>query len=121
MAHFEKTNGNVTTTQPVLPCMVNLTNEPANGGTYAGSGVYNPGTNVTITAIPAAGYTFTGWRYNGEIFSNAQSFVLQNISQSYDITAVYAKKASSSKKTTTPKKEEKEVKNFVLFSFRLIE
>ena len=110
VAHFEKTNGNVTTTQPVLPCMVNLTNEPANGGTYAGSGVYNPGTNVTITAIPAAGYTFTGWRYNGEIFSNAQSFVLQNISQSYDITAVYAKKASSSKKTTTPKKEEKEVK-----------
>lgn len=110
VAHFEKTNGNVTTTQPVLPCIVNLINEPANGGTYAGSGVYNPGTNVTITAIPAAGYTFTGWRYNGEIFSNAQSFVLQNISQSYDITAVYAKKASSSKKTTTPKKEEKEVK-----------
>lgn len=110
VAHFEKTNGNVTTTQPVLPCMVNLTNEPANGGTYAGSGVYNPGTNVTITAIPATGYTFTGWRYNGEIFSNAQSFVLQNISQSYDITAVYAKKASSSKKTTTPKKKEEEVK-----------
>ncbi|MGN0413682.1 MAG: hypothetical protein ACI4FV_11675, partial [Lachnospiraceae bacterium] len=94
VAHFELVDP-AAVVQPLSSCTVTLTNEPVNGGTYAGSGLYNPGTDVTITAIPAAGYTFTGWRYNGEIFSNAQSYVLKNISQSYNITAVYTKKASS--------------------------
>ena len=107
VAHFELVDP-AAAVQPLSSCMVTLTNEPVNGGTYAGSGLYNPGTDVTITAIPAAGYTFTGWRYNGAIFSNAQSYVLKNISQSYNITAVYTKKASSGgSKAKTPAKDQK--------------
>lgn len=106
VAHFELVDPSAAV-QPLSGCMVTLTNEPVNGGTYAGSGLYNPGTDVTITAIPAAGYTFTGWRYNGAIFSNAQSYVLKNISQSYNITAVYTKKASSGgSKAKTPAKDQ---------------
>lgn len=112
VAHFELVDP-AAAVQPLSSCMVTLTNEPVNGGTYAGSGLYNPGTDVTITAIPAAGYTFTGWRYNGAIFSNAQSYVLKNISQSYNITAVYTKKASSgaSGAKTPAKNQETSVKD----------
>ncbi len=34
---------------------------PAAGGTLSGGGSYNSGDVVTVKAIPAAGYTFTGW------------------------------------------------------------
>ncbi|MCX6063052.1 MAG: stalk domain-containing protein [Caldiserica bacterium] len=43
------------------------TASPSSGGTITKSpdqSSYAPGTIVTLTAIPAAGYTFTGWEWN---------------------------------------------------------
>ena len=34
---------------------------PAAGGTVSGAGTYAAGTNVSVTAAPATGFTFTGW------------------------------------------------------------
>ena len=37
---------------------------PTNSGTTTGSGSYNNGTTVTLTAIPNTGYSFTNWTEN---------------------------------------------------------
>ncbi len=44
-----------------------LSTNPAAGGTITVSefGPYDPGTQVTVTAQPAAGYRFTGWEVDG--------------------------------------------------------
>ncbi len=57
-------NKTVTATfTPVSPNTYTLgtTSAPSAGGTVSGGGVYNSGTVATITATPAAGYSFTGW------------------------------------------------------------
>ena len=38
-----------------------LAASPSNGGTVTGAGVYDAGTEVTINAAPASGYTFEKW------------------------------------------------------------
>ena len=38
-----------------------LAASPSNGGTVTGAGVYDAGTEVTINAAPASGYTFKKW------------------------------------------------------------
>lgn len=45
---------------------------PTEGGTVSGGGTYNLGTDITLTATPASGYTFTNWTENGnEVWTNA--------------------------------------------------
>jgi uncharacterized repeat protein (TIGR02543 family) len=53
---------------------VNLSSAPLPGGTTSGSGVYNAGSTVTVTAFPNNGYTFTNWTNNGVIASVSSSF-----------------------------------------------
>ena len=60
------------------------------GGTATGAGVFTLGTNVTVTATPNSGYTFTGWRENGgsTILSTAQSYTFTLTGQT-DLVAVF--------------------------------
>jgi uncharacterized repeat protein (TIGR02543 family) len=50
---------------PPIQFSVVLSSNPAAGGTTTGSGSYNAGTSVTITATPNAGYAFAYWTENG--------------------------------------------------------
>ena len=48
---------------------INATPNPSEGGTVGGGGVYNCGTDCTVTATPSAGYDFAHWTENGLIVS----------------------------------------------------
>ena len=47
---------------------------PTEGGTVTGSGTYNHGTPVTLTATPNAGYTFLNWTKNGQVVSSNTTY-----------------------------------------------
>jgi uncharacterized repeat protein (TIGR02543 family) len=51
-----------------------LSSLPVAGGTTSGSGAYNAGTLVTVTAFPSAGYTFVNWTDNGAVASTSSSY-----------------------------------------------
>lgn len=51
-----------------------LSSNPAGGGTTAGSGLYNAGSSVTVTANPNIGYTFINWTDKGVIASTSSSY-----------------------------------------------
>lgn len=50
---------------PVAQFTVNLSSNPAAGGTTIGAGTYDVGTLVSITAAPSSGYSFVNWASNG--------------------------------------------------------
>ena len=67
----------------VLQYTVTLTANPAAGGavTQSGTGTYNSGESVTVTATPNAGFTFTNWTEGGTIVStnaNYQFIIIGN-------------------------------------------
>ncbi|MDF2432729.1 MAG: hypothetical protein JWP44_2360 [Mucilaginibacter sp.] len=51
-----------------------LSSLPVAGGTTSGSGSYNAGATVTVTAFPNAGYTFVNWTNNGVVSSVSPGF-----------------------------------------------
>ncbi|MDB5144030.1 MAG: cell wall/surface repeat protein [Mucilaginibacter sp.] len=51
-----------------------LSSNPVGGGTTAGSGLYNAGSSITVTANPNIGYTFINWTDNGVIASTSSSY-----------------------------------------------
>jgi hypothetical protein len=53
---------------------VNLSSNPAAGGTTNGSGSYPSGSTVTVTSSPNAGYAFVNWTANGVIVSASSSY-----------------------------------------------
>lgn len=59
---------------PIGRFAVNLSSNPAAGGANTGSGSYETGSNVTISATANAGYTFTNWTENGNVVSTSSSF-----------------------------------------------
>ena len=58
-----------------LQYVVSLSSNPESGGTTTGSGSYNAGTEVTITAAPNAEYNFVNWTDNGTIVSATSSYI----------------------------------------------
>jgi uncharacterized repeat protein (TIGR02543 family) len=59
---------------PASQFAVVLTSSPAIGGTTSGSGAYNAGTTVTVTADPNNGFTFVNWTDNGNVVSTSSSY-----------------------------------------------
>ena len=53
---------------------VNTSSAPAAGGSTTGSGTYDSGTSVTVTATPAAGYRFEDWTQNGAWVSDNTTY-----------------------------------------------
>jgi uncharacterized repeat protein (TIGR02543 family) len=62
------------TVVPPSQFAVVLSSSPAAGGTTTGSGPYNAGTNVTVTAVPNAGYTFVNWTEGATVVSTSSSY-----------------------------------------------
>ena len=53
---------------------VSVSNSPSSGGTATGGGNYNHGAQATITASPAAGYSFVNWTEGGSVISTNASY-----------------------------------------------
>jgi hypothetical protein len=68
-------------TGAILPphSAVDVSVSATNAGTANGNGVYTNGTATTITAVPKAGYAFTGWTENDTLVSTAPNYVFTNI------------------------------------------
>ncbi|MDP1465926.1 InlB B-repeat-containing protein, partial [Klebsiella pneumoniae] len=49
---------------------VTLEAEPAAGGQVSGGGVFDYGTEITVSAVPAEGYDLGGWRVDGQLVSS---------------------------------------------------
>lgn len=53
---------------------INLSADPANGGTVSGGGSKEEGSSCTVVATPAEGMMFNGWFENGTLVSNTASY-----------------------------------------------
>ena len=63
----------------------------SDGGSVSGGGSFDYGDSTTITAKAYSGYTFTGWKENGDIISRDSSLNLNNLTNDRQITAVFKK------------------------------
>jgi hypothetical protein len=59
---------------PPTQYSITLSSNPSAGGTTSGGGAFNAGSNITITATPNSGYTFTSWTENGNFVSSSSSY-----------------------------------------------
>lgn len=61
-----------------------------NGGTVSGGGAFAQGSEVTVVATPASGYTFRNWLYNGttQIASTSASYTF-TLNEQTDLIAVF--------------------------------
>ena len=53
---------------------ISVSANPTNGGTVTGEGTYAEGQSCTVSATPAAGYTFTNWTENGTVVSTNANY-----------------------------------------------
>ena len=51
-----------------------VTANPTDGGTVTGAGTYDYGTEATLTATAAEGYTFLNWTLDGETVAEAETY-----------------------------------------------
>lgn len=75
----------------VLPeYTVSTAPSPAAGGTTSGSGTYAAGSQVVVSAVPAAGWSFNSWTENGSYVSDNPEYTFV-ISFNRNLTAVFVK------------------------------
>ncbi|MBQ8959229.1 MAG: T9SS type A sorting domain-containing protein [Bacteroidales bacterium] len=74
---------------------INVSANPANGGTVTGGGTYQEGQSCTVSATPNAGYTFVNWTENGTVVSSNANYsftvngnrnLVAHFNQQYTIT-----------------------------------
>ncbi len=58
----------------VMQWSISTSPAPVAGGTTTGDGLYDDGSNVTVIAVPDAGYAFTNWTEAGAIVSTSASY-----------------------------------------------
>jgi uncharacterized repeat protein (TIGR02543 family) len=63
------------------------------GGSVTGSGKYEEGDNVTLTATPRDGYDFDGWYMNGELQSTDSTYSFTVGSKDMTISAKFVETA----------------------------
>ena len=76
---------------------VTLSANPLAGGTVtqSGTGTYNSGSSVTVTAIPYNGYTFSSWKENGNVITGANASYTFIISGNRTLEADFAISSST--------------------------
>jgi beta-glucosidase len=71
-------------------------------GTVSGQGQYDKGSSVTVTAVPAGGYTFKGWYdADGNLVSSAAEYTF-TITSDISLKAVFEEAAADTTPTPTP-------------------
>ncbi|MBQ2700924.1 MAG: InlB B-repeat-containing protein [Clostridia bacterium] len=78
---------------------IGTTVSPSEGGTVnrssgTSNSTYTHGNSVTLTASPAAGYSFVNWTdddNNGAVVSTSPSFTIDSIEKNYHLTANFTK------------------------------
>lgn len=60
---------------------------PQNSGTVSGTGTFNYGTDVTLTASPASGYNFVNWTENEREVGRTTTYIIQDIAENHRLTA----------------------------------
>jgi hypothetical protein len=75
--------------EPGKTYIITLAVDPEGGGVASGGGTVSEGDSVTVTATPAEGYVFSGWREGTEIVSTQAIYTFQ-ASADRSLTAVFA-------------------------------
>ena len=78
-------------TKDTVNYTVTVTTSPAEGGTVNGGGTFAEGTQVTVTATPASGYTFVEWQEDGEKIENAAATYTFELTGNRNLTAIFEK------------------------------
>lgn len=73
----------------IAPNQVRVYVTATNGGTVSGGGVYDIGTEVTLTATPDSGFTFVKWQVNGGGDYSTRNPVTLTVSETVDLVAVF--------------------------------
>ena len=87
----ETTTKKQTTTTQDSSVRVNVRTQ--GGGSVTGSGKYEEGDNVTLTATPRDGYDFDGWYMNGELQSTDSTYSFTVGSKDMTISAKFVETA----------------------------
>lgn len=74
---------------PVFYYPLTITCDPVQAGNVAGKGNYAPGTTVTVSTSPKAGYTFNHWTLNGVTIDQPASFSYTTVAGKMDFVAYY--------------------------------
>ncbi len=67
-----------------------LVAEPEEGGTLSGSGTYEAGESVTVTATANEGYEFVNWTHQGSEVSSETSYTFDMPAEDYALTAHFS-------------------------------